>query len=134
MQNYHKDFPRGNNAKFKIIFTFLIIILIFVFLFLILDWKSGKNFNNNKIESFAKCLTDKKITMYGAEWCSHCQEEKTNFGEAFKYVLYVECSENTKECLELDIQGYPTWIFPDGKKLEGYQGLKKMSQESGCVL
>lgn len=29
---------------------------------------------------------------------------------------------------------YPTWIFQDGKKLVGEQGLRKLSQESGCAL
>jgi hypothetical protein len=87
-----------------------------------------------KLETFAQCLAEKNITMYGAKWCQWCQKEKAAFGDAFKYVPYVECPENAKKCLELGINGYPTWIFPDGKILQGYQGLEKLSQESGCVL
>lgn len=86
------------------------------------------------LEGFAKCLAEKKITMYGAEWCSHCQNEKKKFGEVFKYVPYVECPNEPQKCLDAGIKGYPTWVWPDGKKLEGEQGVKKLSEASGCGL
>ncbi len=86
------------------------------------------------LDAFAKCLTAKKVTMYGADWCTHCQNEKKAFGSSFQYVPYVECPKDPKSCLEKDVKGYPTWIFPDGKKLEGEQGLLKLSIESGCAL
>ena len=62
-------------------------------------------------DTFAKCLTEKGLTFYGAEWCSHCKEEKALFGDSFKYIKYVECPENTQLCLDKNIQGYPTWIL-----------------------
>lgn len=83
---------------------------------------------------FAKCLTERGFTMYGAEWCRHCQNEKKAFGESFKHVSYVECPKNTSLCIEKGISGYPTWMGPDGKKLKGEQGLEKLSKESGCIL
>ena len=86
------------------------------------------------LDEFAQCIAAKNITMYGADWCPHCQNEKKAFGESFEYIPYVECPDNTKQCLDAGIKGYPTWIFPDGKKLEGEQGVKKLSQESGCAL
>ena len=90
--------------------------------------------SNGKFDAFAQCLAEKNITMYGAVWCPWCKKEKANFGKSFKYVPYVECPENTQKCLDLKIQGYPTWIFPDGNKLVGYQGLEKLSEASGCEL
>ncbi|MBI4087920.1 hypothetical protein HY418_00880 [Candidatus Kaiserbacteria bacterium] len=89
---------------------------------------------NGRLDEFAQCLAEKNITMYGAEWCPHCQSEKKAFGSSFKYVLHVECPDDPKKCIAAGINGYPTWIFPDGKKLEGEQGLSKLSQESGCAL
>lgn len=86
------------------------------------------------LDLFAKCLAQKKITMYGADWCPHCQNEKKNFGSSFQYVPYVECPKNTKLCLAKKINGYPTWLFPDGKRLEGEQGLEKIAEESKCAL
>lgn len=86
------------------------------------------------LDLFAQCLAEKKITMYGAYWCSHCQAEKARFGNSFKYVPYVECTEETNKCVEAGIEGYPTWILQDGTKLVGEQGLEKLSEVSGCVL
>ncbi|MBI2674134.1 MAG: hypothetical protein HYX22_00115 [Candidatus Yanofskybacteria bacterium] len=72
--------------------------------------------------------------MYGADWCSHCKNEKKAFGDSFRLVNYVECPDNPNLCLEKEIKGYPTWVFPSGKKLEGEQGLENLSRESGCTL
>lgn len=89
---------------------------------------------NGELDSFARCLADKQITMYGAKWCSHCQNEKKAFGESFIFVPYVECPSDPQKCLAAGANGYPTWIFPDGRKLEGEQGLEKLSEASGCAL
>lgn len=117
----------------KILIT-LIIILIVLIAFLI--WGGVKNIEkaNPAMDSFAQCLASKNIAMYGAKWCSHCQKQKADFGESFKYVPYVECSENVQKCLDAGIQGYPTWILTDGKKLQGYQELEKLAEASGCEL
>ena len=92
-----------------------------------------------ELDDFAKCLRDKGVTMYGADWCPHCRNEKNLFGSAFRFVPYVECPDEPALCAEKEIQGYPTWIFPaspaggpDEKKLESEQGLERLSRESGC--
>jgi len=90
--------------------------------------------NNPALDAFAQCLAEKKVTMYGADWCPHCQNEKKAFGSSFKFIPYVECPKDPKRCLAAGISGYPTWIFPDNKKFEGEQGLEKLSKESGCPL
>lgn len=88
----------------------------------------------NVYDGFARCLADKGITMYGAKWCSFCQKEKSAFSYSFRLVPYVECPDNPKLCLEKGVDNFPTWVFPDGKKLVGFQGLSKLSEESGCPL
>lgn len=119
----------------NIIITVVIIAgSILVSLFVIYRTQPAQPAQAAKLDGFAQCLAEKKITMYGAAWCSHCQNEKKAFGSSFKYIPYVECPDNPKACLDKGIKGYPTWIFPDGKKLEGEQGLEKLSNESGCSL
>ncbi|MDI6820721.1 MAG: thioredoxin domain-containing protein [Patescibacteria group bacterium] len=86
------------------------------------------------LDDFAKCLTGRGAVMYGAEWCSHCQNEKKAFGDSFQYINYVECPQEPQRCTAAGIEGYPTWIFSDGKKLEGEQGLKRLSEASNCPL
>ena len=89
---------------------------------------------SGQYDAFAQCLALKNLTMYGAVWCSHCQTEKARFGSSFQYVPYVECPESPNLCLEKGIEGYPTWVDENGVKYVGEQGLKKLSQISGCEL
>lgn len=86
------------------------------------------------LDDFAKCLTDKGTVMYGAAWCSHCQNTKRTFGESFQYIKYVECPVETQVCIEKQINGYPTWILGDGTKLEGEQSLDNLSKLTSCPL
>lgn len=83
-------------------------------------------------DAFAKCLADKKVTMYGAYWCSHCQNQKKLFGQSFQYVPYVECTQETKKCEDQKITGYPTWIFEDGSRIEGEATFQQLSDKTSC--
>lgn len=85
-------------------------------------------------DDFAKCIAEKKLVMYGAYWCQHCKNEKARFGDSFQYVPYVECTIETKTCLDKGVNSYPTWIDASDTKYEGEQGLEKLSQISGCNL
>lgn len=68
---------------------------------------------SGSLDDFAKCLADKKVTMYGAYWCTHCKADKDAFGDSFKYVPYVECTEKAQECISAGVESYPTWIIPN---------------------
>jgi len=102
---------------------------------LLLIWgQNSSNPKNPALDSFAQCLKEKKVTMYGAEWCKFCNRQKQLFGSAFESVPYVECPKQPRECLVKGVNGYPTWIFPDGEKAEGLQSLEELAEKSGCVL
>ncbi|KKU85832.1 MAG: hypothetical protein A2667_00745 [Candidatus Wildermuthbacteria bacterium RIFCSPHIGHO2_01_FULL_47_27] len=136
--------------KPKLILTLSILILLLIGAFLIGGFanslKSNQfSENTSALDDFAKCLTDKGAVMYGAYWCPHCQNEKRAFGDSFKLVNYVECTEETQKCLDEKIEGYPTWTFPDGppattssgdvgrgRRFVGEQGIEKLAEESGC--
>lgn len=90
-------------------------------------------------DAFAQCLTSKKVKMYGAYWCPHCQEEKESFGSAFQYVNYVECGiEGSRAeqpvCKDAGVKNFPTWQFVDGTRAEGTLTLHALSEKSGCSL
>ena len=100
-----------------------------------------KEKDNGELDLFAQCIASKGITMYGADWCPHCQSQKNRFGSSFKFVPYVECPADPKLCLAKGVVNYPTWIFPASsaggpgeKRLVGDQELQKLSDESGCQL
>lgn len=91
--------------------------------------------NSEWIEGLAKTLTEKGAVMYGAYWCSHCNNQKRLFGEAVKYIDYVECDPssegaNPDECKARGIDGYPTWIY-NGQHFPGEMSLEKLAQIVG---
>ncbi|MEK7089329.1 MAG: hypothetical protein AAB920_00745, partial [Patescibacteria group bacterium] len=84
-----------NNTQKYILAVTVVLILVFV------AWGVSKAVQENNTPktdavALAQCLASKKVTMYGTYWCSHCQNQKALFGDAFKYVPYVECTENEK--------------------------------------
>jgi hypothetical protein len=116
--------------------------IIVALVFLIAIWL-GYNFyyyrKVSTLDGFAKCLKSKGAHMYGAWWCPHCQEQKEDFGYAFQYVNYTECSLpeqriETEQCKQAGIQHFPTWQFADGSKTEGVLPLSELSQKTGCRL
>jgi hypothetical protein len=125
--------------------TVLIIVIIIGFGFMksIINNITDSNENvpstsTSKYDNFAKCLTEKGVVMYGAEWCSHCKEQKAIFGDSFKFIKYVECPDNTKLCLDNGVTGYPTWIVGTSTRMiEGFDKnttMKELSEATSCIL
>jgi thiol-disulfide isomerase/thioredoxin len=93
----------------------------------------------SKYDEFAQCLKDKGALFYGAFWCPHCKTQKELFGSSAKLLPYVECSlpsgsGQTQECIDKKIEGYPTWEFSDGTRLNGEISLEKLAEKTSCVL
>lgn len=97
-------------------------------------WKIKAAPTGPNLDAFAQCLSDKKVIMYGAYWCSHCQNQKKLFGSSFAYVPYVECTQDVKKCEEQKVTGYPTWVFADGGRFEGEISLEDLASKTGCTL
>ncbi|HIH18117.1 MAG TPA: hypothetical protein HA282_03090 [Nanoarchaeota archaeon] len=115
----------------------------------------GNSENQQQLNTLATCLADKGVKEYGAFWCPHCADQKKMFGKAYDIILergvYVECDPrcvpdaggrlptackgqraNVDECLIKGVDGYPTWILPEGKRLEGTQSLETLARVAGC--
>jgi len=93
------------------------------------------------LDSFAQCLTEKGVKMYGSYICSACLATKKMFGSSFGYIEEIEChpkgpNPQTDLCLKRDIKKTPTWILEkDGveiNRLEGYQTFELLGEFSGC--
>jgi len=94
---------------------------------------------SNNLDAFAKCLAEKKATMYGSFLCPHCDDQRKLFGSSFRYVPYIECSvrgtrQMTFPCIAAQIRYTPTWIFADDERRTGVQSLKELSTKTGCPL
>jgi hypothetical protein len=103
------------------------------------DKDAGANTGN--LDHFAKCLTQKQLTMYGHYLCPHCAEQKEKFAESFQYIHYVECGVfgqpmtiQNQTCKDMQIKRYPTWVFADGERVEAVETMQQLSQKTGCKL
>jgi hypothetical protein len=93
----------------------------------------------SRLDGFAKCVKSKGARMYGAWWCPHCADQKEEFGYAFQYVDYVECSPEGKRevndvCKRAGVAHFPTWQFADGSRTEGVLPLAQLGEKTGCKL
>lgn len=85
----------------------------------------------NEHDEFAKYLTEQGISMAGTDRCGNCNNQKELFGDSFQYIEYHNCDSERNWCLDHNIQGYPTWIFPDGNQVLGTQSIEKLKDLSG---
>jgi len=83
-----------------------------------------------KHDDFAKYLTSEGIAMAGTEWCPHCKDQKALFGDSFQYVDYRDCDKVRDWCVAQGVEGYPTWIFPDGQLYTGIRTIEQLKSLS----
>ncbi|MEK7777064.1 MAG: vitamin K epoxide reductase family protein [Chloroflexota bacterium] len=85
--------------------------------------------------TLGKHLTDRGVVMYGGFRCPHCAEQKAIFGDAFRYVQYVECDPSGKNanpllCAQKGINAYPTWEI-GGRFYQGVLSLERLASLTG---
>lgn len=90
-----------------------------------------------KYADVAQCLTEKGVIMYGAYWCSHCEDQKQAFGDDFRFVTYQECDDSgaggdRQACLEAGVSSYPTWYFPGQGNLVGTNPVFVLAKLANC--
>ena len=130
-----QEASQSDGRKTKKILLYVIILVLFAGAYL-----AGRYYKNHKYDSFAKCIAAKNAKMYGLYWCSHCADQKREFGSAFHYVPYVECaSENdphelTTACKAAGVKLFPSWQFGSDPPKEGVLSLEELSQKTGCSL
>ena len=128
--------PRISLAKFVTLSGVIVGVVLFSSVFLQSKGPSADS-NDSWQVGLAKHLTEVGAIMYGSYRCPHCAAQKELFGEAFKYIRYVECDPTSKEanlalCLEKGIRGYPTWEIR-GNFYPGMRSLEELSRLSGYV-
>jgi hypothetical protein len=112
--------------------------LVFAAVFLA-EFASAQQSQRDKVDQFAKCLTRKNAVMYGHYLCSHCDEQRKMFGDSFKYIHYVECSQTASPqdataCKLAQVSYTPTWVIDASERLVGIQTFKQLGDKTGCPL
>lgn len=122
----------GGKAKNTLIYGGIVVLLAAAYY-------AGWYHKNHKYDAFAQCLSTKQAKMYGLYWCPHCLEQKAMFGQAFRYVPYVECaikgsSELAPECKVAGAKLFPSWQFGMDPPKEGILSMEALSDKTGCSL
>ena len=117
-----------SKSIFKNVWFYLAILV-----FVVIVYAAFPKVSAGQYDTFAKCLNESGLIMYGTEWCPHCKNQKALFGSSFEFVNYIDCDANKAECDKNAITGFPTWKF-EGEKFEGVQSLEKMGAITGCEL
>lgn len=115
---------------------FLVVAIVGSIGFLVYQMNAPKG--PGKYDSFADCLTEQGVKMYGAYWCPHCANQKRMFGGSWERVTYVECAiegskVQTEICQKEDIKSYPTWDF-GFERITGELSFQQLAEKTGCAL
>lgn len=91
----------------------------------------------DQVEEFAVCIANSGAKMYGASWCSHCEDQKEDFNNS-ESLPYTECSTadgkgQTAICAAEGIASYPTWRFGDGQEKSGALSFSQLAEYTGCA-
>lgn len=87
----------------------------------------------SQFDDFAKCLTEKKVIIYGNDFCEYTTKQRNLFGNAQKYLTYVKCIDNEEICDSKGVKITPTWDI-NGTTYSGVQTFERLSALSGCSL
>ncbi len=137
MSKRNQTKKRSNNKSgIWALIGIIIVIILIIAAFLL--FKDKKSYNQESVDIFAQCLTEKGATMYGAFWCPHCAKTKARFGPSFRYIKYVECdprgdNEQSELCISKQIENYDTWEFADGSRVVGEPSFELLAEKSGCT-
>jgi len=85
------------------------------------------HYKPGRYDSFAKCLTEKGVIMYGADWCQYTAAQRGMFGKSFKYITYKNYDARD------DIKITPTWEV-DGQLYERVLAFDRLAGLSVCTL
>lgn len=125
--------------------AFAVAVLFAAALGLVTYYAHAKTVPSGRYDTFAECVYEKGMRMYGAKTCSFCIKQRALFGDAVKYIKEIECdprypNAETDRCIAKKIERTPTWIREDasGNTLKrfdpGVLSLQTLSEETECRL
>lgn len=125
--------------------AFAIAVLFAAALGFVTYYAHAKTVPSGTYDTFAQCVYEKGMRMYGAKTCSYCIKQRALFGDAVKYIKEIECdprypNAETERCIAKKIERTPTWILENTagdtvKRFDpGVLSLQTLAEETGCVL
>lgn len=88
---------------------------------------------NDSIAKLATCIKDSWAKFYGTTRCSHCNDQKSKFGDSKTLLPFIDCDQNWPTCDAAGVKWYPTWVFANWSKLEWSQDLATLAAKTSCT-
>jgi len=100
---------------------------------------------DGEYDTFAQCIYDSGLRVYGSATCSFCTKQKDMFEGSAAYLKEIECDprnpgSQTELCIQKNISHTPTWVHEDEEGNEvfrfqaGVLSLETLSERSGCPI
>jgi len=90
------------------------------------------------LAAFAEQLAASNTRLFGAAWNADSTAQKELFEDGGQFLPFTEVTNSdqtpNQEAADFNITIFPTWIFPDGTRLEGVQSLQTLSARSGVAI
>jgi len=95
-------------------------------------WNVSDTPEPESLQEFIGCLNDAGFKIYGATWCTYCQQLVGMLG-GYDAVedIYVECTKNEDLCKQEGVESYPT-IKINGVVFDKQRTFENFSAETGC--
>lgn len=127
----HKDNSNDNNDKNMKKYIILGLIGLIVTLSIVTALSYSQK--PGDYDSFASCLTEKGVVVYGNDFCSYTGKQLNYFGKSEKELNYIKCTDNQKLCDSKGVKTTPTWEY-EGEIYEGVQTFERLSAITGCEI
>ena len=94
---------------------------------------TGKEYETMAKTRLAQQLTENGTVLYGVIDCYYCSIQKGIFDEGISELNYHSCNseelpdELDQECTDLELIGFPTWIFGDDSQFLGVINLTNLA-------
>ena len=109
----------------KLVINVTIIVLVITLAIYIINQRNNLP---ETTEEITKCIANHSI-LYIQNGCIHCIKQEKLFGENFKFVNYINCSEDFSKCA--NIEATPTWVI-NNEKLTGVKEISNLQELTGC--
>ena len=109
----------------------IFLILVFFFVTNSITKHTGFSISEVKEDSFATCLKEQEISLYINSNYAAETLKKTMLFDYLQYFQIRNCFSNNKECLDNNIDSFPTWII-NNNKIEKDISLSELKEVSGC--
>ncbi len=119
---------RNVNIKLYLLVVIIIAVVLVAGYFSI----TGKVFlKENKYDKFVSCIVSRDLILFGNQNCEYCNSLKSNLGESFKLINYIDCSSDQSNCGQ--VAEYPTWKYNE-QYIKGNLSLEEISIITKCIL